>query len=403
MENDFLLSIIIPTRNRQEFAKICITHILETTSDRVQIVIQDNSDEDSLSQFVENLSCPNRITYHYTSDVLSFVANFSQAVGLASGYYVCMIGDDDGINPQIENFVLWAKENKIEAINPSIKLNYIWPNSQINYYKTDNGNLTIVDFSSKVKYYNTKEQLNKLLDSGCQNYLNFKLVKIYHGIVKKEALDKVKAITGHYFGGLSPDIYSAVALSFIIDKVLTVDYPLTIPGVCFKSGSGQSSTGRHDGKLSEAPHFKGHQSYEWSSKVPSFYSVETIWADSALAALKEMNQFDFIEKFNVFSITAYCLVKNRRFKNEILENLNKHSKENNSNWILTYYKLLVEYFKGPLKDLYVRIIDKLTRKKESVVRLENISDISVASSEFKEYLKRTNKSLTSLLDNYSQK
>lgn len=402
-ENEFLLSIIIPTRNRQEYAEKCILQILEATSEKVQIVIQDNSDEDSLAKFVEKWNGSNRIKYNYTSENLSFVANFSQAVALANGYYVCMIGDDDGINPEIEKFVEWAIDNGLEAVNPSIKLNYIWPDSKIAYYKKDNGNLTIVDFTSTMQYYDTKSELLKLLNSGCQNYLQYKLVKIYHGIVKKEALDKVKAITGHYFGGLSPDIYSSVALSFVIDKVLMVDYPLTIPGVCFKSGSGQSSTGRHDGKLSEAPHFKGHESYVWSTKVPSFYSVETIWADSALAALHEMREKEFSKRFNVFSITAYCFVKNRRFKKEIFENLNNYCQENNINKLVASYKLVLEFLKGPLLELFHRIIDKLTRKKDSVVRLDTISDISVANAKFQDYLNRTNKSFHSLLANYSQK
>src|SRR5690606_32572452 len=104
---------------------------------------------------------------------------------IADGEYLCMIGDDDGINPEIEEIVNWAKEKSIEAISPIISLNYIWPGTGMDYFKRDSGNLMITSFDSSIKFYDTKSELNKLLSNGGQNYLNYNLAKIYHGIVTK--------------------------------------------------------------------------------------------------------------------------------------------------------------------------------------------------------------------------
>ena len=44
----YLLSVVIPTRNRQKYAIDSILQIQRVTDERVQIVVQDNSDDSSL-------------------------------------------------------------------------------------------------------------------------------------------------------------------------------------------------------------------------------------------------------------------------------------------------------------------------------------------------------------------
>lgn len=394
----YLLSIIIPTRNRETYAYMSAMHILQATGDDVQVVIQDNSETNSLINKFENSEFKNRIKYNYSEQVLSFVDNFSNGIEGADGEYLCIIGDDDGINPEIVEVVRWAKNNGIEAITPEVRLNYIWPNTGISYYKNDNGNLMIVNFNLEAKFYETKKEIQKLLDSGGQNYLKYNLVKIYHGIVKKSAMDKVKLITGRYFGGLSPDIYSSVALSLVIDKVLKIDYPLTIPGVCSKSGAGHSSTGRHHGKLEDAPQLKGHTNYQWSSLVPRFYSVETLWADSALAGFVEMQKDDLVKKFNVPALSAYCFYNYKEFDEFTETNYNQYCADRKINFLNRKSKLFKGYILGPLKDLFNRGYDKMTRKGDAVEKFEGIETILDAEKILGKYLKRKSLSVTVMIE-----
>ena len=96
-----LLSIIIPTKNRQVYCLKSIRQILGVVSKDVEIIVQDNSDDNSLSEEFKSQEFE-MVKYNYHSGVLSFVDNFSEAVSLCSGKYVCMIGDDDGVLPIIE-------------------------------------------------------------------------------------------------------------------------------------------------------------------------------------------------------------------------------------------------------------------------------------------------------------
>ncbi|TAN12526.1 MAG: glycosyltransferase [Chitinophagaceae bacterium] len=394
---DYLLSIIIPTRNREEYAFLSAIQILKSTSDSVQLVIQDNSDCDSLKEKLMNIPHFNRIKYNHTSDILSFVDNFSKGVELSDGEFLCMIGDDDGINPELEDLVRWAKENQIEAISPRIKLNYTWPNTGMKYYEKDTGNLMIIDFDMKSEFFSTRKELRRLLNSGAQNYLKYNLVKIYHGIVTKKLMDEVKATTGKYFGGLSPDIYAAVALSLVCDKVLIINYPLTIPGVCSKSGSGHSSTGRHHGKLEDAPHLIGHTNYQWSQFVPAFYSVETIWADTTLAAFREMNEYDLIENFSVPVLSAYCY-KYKEFRNLIKENNSRYFIKKNKIKTTQYIIQLLSFIKGPLSDLTNRIKNRIFRRKGTVKIYNDVNNIIEAEILMEEYLEKKSKNINKVIN-----
>ena len=44
MKNNFLLSVVIPTKNRENYASATVEQILNINDDRIQVVIQDNSD-----------------------------------------------------------------------------------------------------------------------------------------------------------------------------------------------------------------------------------------------------------------------------------------------------------------------------------------------------------------------
>ncbi len=376
MNNNPLLSILIPTKNREDYALKVVYHILQIQDDRIQLIIYDNSDTNKLENLLRDCLKDARIKYFYNNEVLSFVENFSLGISKCDGEYVTIIGDDDGITPFIIDIADWANKNGIEAITPSLPIIYNWPGSGVNS-ENGNGRLTISDFSSSAKFYDPTKEVIKLLKNGCQNYLSYNLAKAYHGMIKRHVLYEIKNKTGHFIGGLSPDIYISVAASLLIKKVLIIDYPLTISGICKKSGSADSATGKHTGNLEDAPHFIGHVNYEWSDKIPCFYSVETIWGDSALASLKDLKLNYLMKYFSIDAISGYCLNLYPQFKAIIIENLAKNRKTSKYS-ISVKFHLLQGLIKGPLiarlKAVKNQIFNKQSRK-----IFDNIPDIERAS------------------------
>lgn len=317
-----ILSIIIPTKNRQYYALNSVKQILSVCGRDVEIVVQDNSDEASLKDQISELGYEN-IVYNYTAGVVSFVDNFDLAIQLSNGKYAMIIGDDDGITSLALKVAKWADNNDICCVKPALSFIYFWPGSKV-FDHDDNGILHIYKYNGNITKYDPREGVKSLLGKSCQDYLNNELIKLYHGIVRRDLLEAVRNRTGRYVGGLSPDIYLSVALSLMSkNEAFSINVPLTISGICTGSGSSQSATGEHTGSLEEAPHFRGHTDYKWNNKIPKFYSVETIWGDSAMAAVSEINP-DYAEYYEPETLTFRCLRKYPLYKAEILSNYLKN-------------------------------------------------------------------------------
>lgn len=368
--NKYILSVVIPTRNRQRFCLQAIKQILTINDSQLQIVIQDNSDDKSLKEMIDVDIVDSRVKYNYNATQLSFVDNFSEAIALSDGEYVSMIGDDDGVLPYIMDVVRSVKRNDLDALIPAVNSVYIWPNDKPIVKNAENGYLCLSYLSSGVKKVNLDKALEKLMYYGAQKYQKLNLVKLYHGIVKKECLEKVKEKAGNYFRGLTPDIYGAVSLSLVCKRVVKINIPVTISGICNNSGSNDSATGKHTGELKDAPHFKGHEGYEWDIKIPKIYSVETIWADTALHALNNFGVTKLYEQFNIATLSMYCLKNYKNYKKIILQ----HNKDNN----VSKFSLAKMYVYVYVYDYAIRILKRILRKKGDVIKKYNIIDIKEA-------------------------
>lgn len=381
-----LLSIIIPTKNRQEYAISVVEQILSIKSNDIEVVVQDNSDVNSLENMLDKFKNDKRLVYNYSCEVLSFVDNFSYAVNNSSGEFLCIIGDDDGINPEIIKFTKWIKSNDIDVAKFDATVTYHWPNSGMKYKNyEDNGIMLFDKISKRVKKCDVQNGLKKLLADGCQNYLFYDIPKLYHGIVRAEKVREIYNSVGKFFGGLSPDIYSAVSLALVNCKTVSTRYPYTISGACGSSGSADSHTGRHVGKIEEAPHFRGHDTYEWHRFVPKFYSVENIWADSALHAFEDFKRDDLIKMFSVRSLILHNLLKHPNYKEILVKHYVSFLKED-ENFKKEIHKLDIDVKKLKYRNFIKKCISKIKRGLHKTYVCTSINNIREATEALQSYL-----------------
>lgn len=309
------LSIIIPTKNRQQYAYKCILTLLNFKHTGFEIVVQDNSDDPSLKEMLGDLIDGVKLKYAYSNECLSFCSNFEKSVELSNGDYLIVIGDDDCVFPAIVDLTDVMREKNIEAAVFDTHTTYIWPNA----VSEKGGKLVVRKRREYIKKISTSSALSSMISVGNYDYQQYPFPKIYHGIIKREKFDIVKSKTGHYFGGLTPDIYSAVALSYFIDKILYINVPFTLPGTCAKSGSADSLTGRHTGELKYAPHFRGHDNYEWDVAIPYVYTVDTIWAETAFKAIKECGEAVDLSDEEYFALLVHIVKRSTMFKERMAE------------------------------------------------------------------------------------
>lgn len=313
-----LVSIIIPTRNRQLYAAKTVKQIWGLNQNqKLEIIVQDNSDDDSLYRELQDYISTNKVKYEYEGKPLPFSENYNRAAEKATGKYLCAIGDDDGILPNITSCAMWMNELGIDAVKPAKDQVYFYPG---NRNKKKNACIGFGTYSGSYYFSNPESAVISLLNEGGCNYLEKDLPGSYHGLISMETMRRVKSITGKYYSGLTPDMYSVICLSLIPGiRFAVLDYPITLPGVCPTSGSAASDSGKHVGNLEDAPHLKAYPEYVWSNIVPKYYSVETIWAETMIFALRKMNRDELIDKFfNLGRLVQFLYQNNVSHREDIL-------------------------------------------------------------------------------------
>lgn len=308
-----LLSIVIPTRNREFYCIKAIKNILEYRYDRLELVVQDNSDSDIIEHYATTVQ-DKRLIYNRVTERINSVINMDAALSLATGKYVIMIGDDDTILPCIFDVVSWMDKNDVCAFSPKRQQSFVWNEDGLGIYVT-------YPSKNKLKVYDAKSQLQLLLKNGIIDYQSYYLPRVYHGIVKRDLLQSLYNLTSHYIGGLSPDIYLSVALSLITENYIVAEFPISIQGICSKSTAFAGKKGTHRGKLEDAPHLYKRGEYIWDSRIPAVYSIETIWAETALKSIQEIaDSPDFWgNQFNRRYFNTVFILKNRNLCKELPE------------------------------------------------------------------------------------
>jgi hypothetical protein len=259
-----------------------------------------------------------------------------------------MIGDDDGINPDIILATEWARSNDVDAIVGNLAANYRWAGTgapDTFFTKMTDNTLVLSHFTGDITYVNVEDSLKRFAKAGCTYYLDFFLPKLYHGVIRRDRLDDLRSLNGAYIRGLSADIYLSVALACVVRKLVFVDYPLTIPGVCAESSSiVEGQIKKHSQRLEDAPHFRSNPGYIWSEKVPPIYCVEAIWTDSALHALRDMSRQDLLRQFNRYRMYANIVNANRGSTAQCFD----HMKSHNLTKLIDILKLVHAFIAGPV-------------------------------------------------------
>ncbi len=307
-----LLSIIVPTKNRYGTLKFIVETVSRMEVEELELIIQDNSDDNS--EFIEILNeyKSDNIKYFYSNEKLSVVDNSNLAVKHSMGEYVCFIGDDDSFSYQIINCVKYMKKEQIDSAVFN-RANYFWPDVEFATHKFPS--LTIPNYKNTIEKIYVDYELNKCLNMGASNFT--KIPKLYHGIVRRQCLEQIYENAGSYFPGPSPDMANAIALCFCVKKHVYIDSPIIINGSSFNSGGGQGARHGHNGKLEDMKFLPKDTVEKWEKNIPKIWTVSTIFAESAIKSLRAMGKEKMIEKFNFSYHYANFICYDTEYKNMI--------------------------------------------------------------------------------------
>ena len=223
-------SIIIPTKNRQVQAIEAIKSCIKSRYKNIEIVITDGSDEDSLRLKAQKFNDP-RIKYFYHSKSLSMKNNWEFGVTKATGDYIGIMGDDDALMP---DGLVFASELlsrvEIPVIHCSAPI-YAWDD----YDFINRKNLINVKLPMTITKCDEPHDI-------LRRFYEFKSRTgtgpgIYHGLVKRTFLSKLKSYRGSFFKEENPDLDSGLCTLMYADKFIDTTYPIYLSGTCGASNS----------------------------------------------------------------------------------------------------------------------------------------------------------------------
>lgn len=293
-----LLSIVIPTKDRYVYLFQLIQLIDSYSLNDIEIVIQDNSSDNAeMLQFLNSNNFKN-LKYFYTSEVIPISQNIDLALSRVNSEYVCLIGDDDGVLPNVVNCVMWMKQKNIDALRSSITV-YNWPDYTDFSSQKLSGALLYDKFSFQYSEIDCIASLKNLSLKGFRHI--YSIPKVYQGIVKKKCLDEIYKIGGTYVPGVSPDMANAVALSFVIKKFVTINIPVVLTGQSVNTGGGEKKLKSHVLEIENVTFLPKDAKKKWHKNIPRVWCSQTVWPESALSAIKYMGKekeipvnYDFI-------------------------------------------------------------------------------------------------------------
>ena len=295
-----LLSVVIPTKNRAAYAVHCLRTLTRFPDDDLEIVVQDNSSDDALGRIISEAGDA-RVRYEHRAEPWSVIDNCERAMVRALGTYVTLLGDDDGVGASLMSVTRWALGRDLDAVTPTLTARYTWPDVRFKYYGTAfAGQLVVFPYSGRVIEQDATAGVRRSLDAAFQDLLtNPALPKLYYGLIHRRAIEALRAEAGCVFPGVSPDMSAAVALSKYTRRFVSLDFPVFLPGSSAVSTAGAHARKEHVGRLEDQAHLPRDCARSWPAEVPAVFAVQTVWAQSGLAALRATGRGDLAGRLNL--------------------------------------------------------------------------------------------------------
>ncbi len=218
------LEVIIPTVcGRERYLEWCIRSCLDQGK-QTHVLISNNGGADSVRQLVNSFR-DSRIRLVEPNGFLPMALHWEFAVEQAQGDVLTIIGDDDALVPGAAERVIdqFLVHPEIECITHR-PAQYYWPDYPVHEMR-DRLSCPTTDGTAAV--VQTKPALKRVLEfKAWYGTLPF----IYHGFVRRSALDRIRQLHGPLFKRIAPDVYADLLLATFLESYLVLNECLSVGG-----------------------------------------------------------------------------------------------------------------------------------------------------------------------------
>lgn len=228
-------SILVPTWNKLEYLKHTLESIINQDYENFELIISDDFSTDGTSDYLAQLK-NKRVKLVKPPFKLTQAKNYEFILGHATGEWISIIGDDDGVLPNFFKIL----DQTIAKLNPEIEA--ISSKPAFYYWESVNDLYgdRVVDYQNffkKNEIINSKKSLFYAL-LGWKDRTDLPMIYTT-GIVKKTLVDRIKIKSNNFFfHSIVPDYYSMIAILFETNNFLRLNQPI------FWVGASSKSTGK---------------------------------------------------------------------------------------------------------------------------------------------------------------
>lgn len=179
MNDEILISVIIPVKNTSKYLNTCLDSVLKNTYKNIEIIaIDDNSNDDSLNILKAYEKRYKKVSVYHNNKTLGQSKSRNIGLAHAQGEYISFVDSDDYIsNTMYQNMINKIKEHN----NPDIiETNLIFVKDN-HYYQKD---LTFANTNRAVTI-NKKDNILNTSPSVCNKLFKKELIKDYKFIDTK--------------------------------------------------------------------------------------------------------------------------------------------------------------------------------------------------------------------------
>ena len=231
-----ILTICVPSRNRQETFKKTIESLVVSLRTDIEFIFADNSDDPSIMNgFMTEISRDPRVTYLPSTDrVLPMNANWERCIDAAAGDFICVIGDDDYVDPEVAGVLdtLCRAEQDVDVLVWA-RLNYNWPDNRLVHCNV------AVPLGTRLQEVKREHLFQEFFSWRTHDATPHCPFSIYHGAVSRRVMNANKAkFGGRHFGHLTVDFETSCKLLVNAKRFFYCERPFSVLGACFASNSG---------------------------------------------------------------------------------------------------------------------------------------------------------------------
>jgi glycosyltransferase involved in cell wall biosynthesis len=217
------ITVIIPTRERCDVFASALHTVVVQDYDNLEILVSDNFSADDTREVVTRVADP-RVRYLNTGKRLSMSGNWEFALSHATGDWVTIIGDDDGLLPDaLDRASEFIREMDVLAFQSTI-CRYRWPGNKGRQY----GRIR-VPLTRGEEVRPSETWMNRVLQG---RVVYAELPMLYTGgFANMAVLGDLKRRMGAFYRSCVPDVYSGFAIASLLPRYGFSRSPLAIAGI----------------------------------------------------------------------------------------------------------------------------------------------------------------------------